>query len=69
MEGTEIDAEEERHDEPMEISKETDKPPKKTAEKNPNIEEVKLGKKFFEFDHPLEGYDGEKRSGVEMVIP
>ena len=69
MDGIEIDAEEERHDEPMEISKETDKPAKKTAEKNPNIEEVKLGKRPFEFDHPLKGYGGEKRSGVEMVIP
>jgi hypothetical protein len=37
MDGIEIDAEEERHDESMEISKETDKPPKKTAEQNPNI--------------------------------
>jgi hypothetical protein len=43
--------------------------PQKTAKKNPNIEEVKLGKKPFEFDHPLKGYGGEKRSGVEMVIP
>jgi hypothetical protein len=39
------------------------------AEKNPNIEEVKLGKRPFEFDHPLKGYGGEKRSGVDMVIP
>jgi hypothetical protein len=33
MDGIEIDAEEERHDEPMEISKETDKPPKKWPRK------------------------------------
>lgn len=65
----EMDCGEMSVEEPMEIIKETDKTPQRMAKKIPRDEQIKLGKRPFEFENRIEGYEGGKRNFVQAIIP
>lgn len=69
MDETEVDGEKEGQVEPMEVLEENNNTPQKKAEIVSDKNKVELGKRSFDFAHPISFYGAEKRSGVEMVLP
>lgn len=56
MDETGVDGEQKGNDEPMDVSEEKDNTPQKEAKNDSDKNKVELGKRTFEFIHPLNDF-------------